>query len=179
MLRNIKTFSVDDIPEFKKQLLSWSQQFETAVWLDSNNYKQQYSNFDCALAADEFTSIKTDYYNALASYGSYTCFVPENDAIDAYLQSEWGVSSLEEMISEEQIEALKEIVRFHTLNAKKAASSFTEGILVDSTFSGDRLTTSYTDGGGKDSVLINKVANLTAYDIDCDNETRTIIKTDI
>ena len=71
MLRNIKTFSVDDIPEFKKQLLSWSQQFETAVWLDSNNYKQQYSNFDCALAADEFTSIKTDYYNAFEKLKEY------------------------------------------------------------------------------------------------------------
>ena len=71
MQRTLRTFSVDKIENFKQNLLFWSQQFETIVWLDSNNYKQQYSSFDCALATDEFTSIKTDYFNAFDKLKEY------------------------------------------------------------------------------------------------------------
>ena len=71
MQRTTKTFSVDNIKEFKQNLLFWSQQFDTIVWLDSNNYKQQYSSFDCALAVDEFTAIKTDYQNAFEKLKEY------------------------------------------------------------------------------------------------------------
>ena len=74
-LRTIQTFSIDSPSEFKRRLFDWSQQFETIVWLDSNNYQQQYSSFDGCLAVEEFTSIKTDYHNAfdkLKEYQSYT-----------------------------------------------------------------------------------------------------------
>jgi para-aminobenzoate synthetase component 1 len=71
MQRTFRTFSVDTISKFKQNLLSWAQQFETIVWLDSNNHQQQYASFNCALAADEFTSIKTDYYNAFEKLKEY------------------------------------------------------------------------------------------------------------
>ena len=71
MQRTIRTFSVDNIIKFKTNLLFWAQQFETVTWLDSNNYNQQYSSFDSALAADEFTSIKTDYHNAFKKLKEY------------------------------------------------------------------------------------------------------------
>ena len=71
MPRTIQIFSVDNIQNFKEQLLLWSQQFETILWLDSNNYKQQYGSFDSALAAEEFTSIKTDYLNAFEKLKEY------------------------------------------------------------------------------------------------------------
>ncbi len=74
-LRTIKTFSIDSPSEFKQRLFQWSQQFETVVWLDTNNYHQKYSSFDCCLAAEEFTSIKTDYHRAfkkLKEYQSHT-----------------------------------------------------------------------------------------------------------
>ncbi|MDX6747546.1 anthranilate synthase component I family protein [Polaribacter sp. PL03] len=69
--RTILTFSIENIKDFKQNLLSWSQQFETALWLDSNNYNQQYSNFDSALAVEEFTAIKTDYTNAFDKLKEY------------------------------------------------------------------------------------------------------------
>ncbi|WP_428741390.1 anthranilate synthase component I family protein [Tenacibaculum sp.] len=75
MSRTIRIFSIDDPEVFKQKLFVWTQQFETAIWLDSNNYEQQYSSFDCALAVEEFTSIKTDYHGAfdqLKEYQSYT-----------------------------------------------------------------------------------------------------------
>ena len=74
-LRTVQTFNIDNPKAFKDKLLAWSQQFETIVWLDSNNYNQTYTSFDAALAVEEFTSIKTDYLNAfekLKEYQSYT-----------------------------------------------------------------------------------------------------------
>ena len=71
MQRTIRTFSIDNNQEFKQNLLFWAQQFETAIWLDSNNYKQQYASFDAALAVEEFTSIKTDYVNAFEKLKEY------------------------------------------------------------------------------------------------------------
>lgn len=56
---------------FKQQLLSWSQQFREVVFLDSNSYPQEYSSFDCALAVDAFTSLKTDFHNAFEDLKQY------------------------------------------------------------------------------------------------------------
>ncbi|WP_369012592.1 anthranilate synthase component I family protein [Flavobacterium anhuiense] len=56
---------------FKEQLLNWAQQFREVVFLDSNSYPQQYSSFDCMLAVDAFTSLKTDYYNAFEDLKQY------------------------------------------------------------------------------------------------------------
>ncbi len=73
--RTQRNFEIDDPKIFKQKMFVWSKQFETAIWLDSNNYEQNYSSFDCCLAAEEFTSIKTDYHNAfdkLKEYQSYT-----------------------------------------------------------------------------------------------------------
>ncbi|MFQ3182853.1 MAG: para-aminobenzoate synthetase component 1 [Polaribacter sp.] len=71
MQRTLRTFSIENIKDFKQNLLSWSQQFETALWLDSNHYKQQYTSFDSALAVAEFTAIKTDYSNAFDKLKEY------------------------------------------------------------------------------------------------------------
>ena len=57
--------------QFKKQVLTWAQQFREVVYLDSNDYPQQYSSYDCILAVDAFTSIKTDYHNAFEDLKQY------------------------------------------------------------------------------------------------------------
>lgn len=57
--------------QFKHQLLSWSQQFREIVFLDSNSYPQEYSSFDCLLAVDAFTSLKTDFHNAFDDLKQY------------------------------------------------------------------------------------------------------------
>lgn len=56
---------------FKEELLIWSQQFREVVFLDSNDYPQRYSSFDCILAVDALTSIKTDYHNAFEDLKQY------------------------------------------------------------------------------------------------------------
>lgn len=57
--------------DFKQQLLNWSQQFREVVFLEGNGYPEQYSSFDCILAVDAFTSIKTDFHNAFEDLKQY------------------------------------------------------------------------------------------------------------
>ena len=63
--------SISNPEQFKQQLLTWSQQFREVVFLDSNSHTQQYSNFDCVLAVDAFTSLKTDFQNAFDDLKQY------------------------------------------------------------------------------------------------------------
>ena len=56
---------------FKKQLLDWSQQFREVVFMDSNDYPQEFSSFDAILAVDAFTLIQTDYHNAFENLQQY------------------------------------------------------------------------------------------------------------
>lgn len=62
---------VDNPKLFKKQLLYWSQQFREIIYLDSNDYPQIYSSYDCIVAVDAFTSIKTDFHNAFEDLKQY------------------------------------------------------------------------------------------------------------
>jgi len=56
---------------FKKQLLDWSQQFREIVFMDSNDYPQEFSSFDAILAVDAFTLLQTDYHNAFEDLQQY------------------------------------------------------------------------------------------------------------
>ena len=70
-MRTTLSLVIDNPMLFKQQLLQWSQQFREVVFLDSNAYQQKYSSFDCALAVDAFTSVKTDYHNAFEDLKQY------------------------------------------------------------------------------------------------------------
>ena len=83
MQRTSQQIQIINISEFKTQLLHWAQQFKTAVWLDSNNYQQQHSNFDAVLAVDDYTKIETNYINAFQQLKDYQSNV--KDYIFGYL----------------------------------------------------------------------------------------------
>jgi para-aminobenzoate synthetase component 1 len=76
-LRTLIYKDLSDVKLFKQQLLCWSQQFREVVFLDSNEYPQKYSNYDCVLAVDAFTSIKTDYHNAFEDLKQYQQFTKD------------------------------------------------------------------------------------------------------
>lgn len=65
------TKPISNPEQFKQQLLNWAQQFREVVFLDSNSYPQEYSSFDCMLAVDAFTSVKTDFQNAFEDLKQY------------------------------------------------------------------------------------------------------------
>lgn len=64
-----KSFTLSE--EFKEKLLTWSSQFYEVVWLDSNNYEQEHSNFKALLAVDALTSIQTTYQGAFDTLQEY------------------------------------------------------------------------------------------------------------
>jgi para-aminobenzoate synthetase component 1 len=103
MQRTIKSFSVENIQKFKQDVLIWAQQFDTVIWLDSNNYQQQYSNFDTGLAVEEFTSIKTDYYNAFNKLKEYQSIT--KDYIFGYIS--YDVKNDVEQLSSKNFDGLE------------------------------------------------------------------------
>jgi para-aminobenzoate synthetase component 1 len=82
-LRTKHIHNITNVENFKNQLLIWAQQFDDVVWLDSNSYKQNYSNYDAVLAVDAFTSIQTDYHQGFEKLKDYQTNV--NDWIFGYL----------------------------------------------------------------------------------------------
>jgi para-aminobenzoate synthetase component 1 len=90
---------LQDSITFKKQLLAWGNQYREVIFLDSNDYPQDYSSYDCVLAVDAFTSIKTDYHNAfedLKQYQSQT-----RDWLFGYLSYDVK-NDTEDLVSENQ-----------------------------------------------------------------------------
>ena len=99
---NLRTSIFKDLQDsitFKKQLLAWGNQYREVIFLDSNDYPQDYSSYDCVLAVDAFTSIKTDYFNAfedLKQYQSQT-----RDWLFGYLSYDVK-NDTEDLVSENQ-----------------------------------------------------------------------------
>lgn len=63
--------NIEEPLQFKQLLVSWGQQFREITFLDSNSFSNEFSSFDCVLAVDAFTSVKTDYHNAFEDLKQY------------------------------------------------------------------------------------------------------------
>ncbi|WP_106791267.1 aminodeoxychorismate synthase component I [Aquimarina sp. Aq78] len=100
-MRSVQQYTLEDFSEFKTKLLHWGQQFEEAIWLDSNSYSQQYSSYDAVLAVDAFTTIKTDYYNGFDTLKEYQGLT--SDWIFGYLSYDLK-NDTEDLISANQDE---------------------------------------------------------------------------
>ena len=73
-MRTKITINIENTALFKTQLLNWGQSFREIIFLDSNsnyNRNHKYSNYDCLLAVDAFTSIQTDYENGFEDLKQY------------------------------------------------------------------------------------------------------------
>lgn len=70
-MRISQFYTIDKPLDFKERLLQWAQQFREVVFLDSNNYPQAYSSYDCLLAVDAFTLLQTDFHNAFEDLKQY------------------------------------------------------------------------------------------------------------
>lgn len=83
MQRTNVHIKLENPSSFKKQLLTWAQQFKVALWMDSNEYPHNYTSYDAILAVDCLTKIETTYKNAFQKLKTYKnqC----NDYIFGYL----------------------------------------------------------------------------------------------
>jgi len=68
---------------FKNKLLQWAQQFETFVWMDSNEYHQKYTSYDVLLAVDVNKHLTCNCKNAFDKLQVFQSNI--NDYIFGYL----------------------------------------------------------------------------------------------
>lgn len=93
-----------------------------------------------------------EMFSTINLQASYTCFVPDNNAVQTYLSSK-GMSAVTQMNKDDA----KLLVRYHTIKGTKYSSiDFTDGMIPDSTATGDYLTTKFLEGGG--AVQVNEEA---------------------
>jgi uncharacterized surface protein with fasciclin (FAS1) repeats len=91
----------------------------------------------------------TDLYNTLNLAANYTCFVPTNAAVQNYL----AANGLQK-VSDINKDLATTIVKYHTIKgAAYSAVSFEEGVMPDTTATGDYLSTTFLENGG--AVQIN------------------------
>jgi para-aminobenzoate synthetase component 1 len=81
--RTIKKYTASLTEDLKSRILLWAQQYDEITWLDSNDYKQNYSSYQAMLAVDTFTAIKTDHLKAFEKLEEYQSL--SNDWLFGYL----------------------------------------------------------------------------------------------
>jgi uncharacterized surface protein with fasciclin (FAS1) repeats len=103
-------------------------------------------------------------FNTMNLNESYTCFVPENNAMSRYLSSK-GYTSVEDI----PIEDGKLLIKYHTIKGKAySQSQFESGVIPDTTATGDYLSIEFREGG-LNGIYVNGTANIHKLDINATN----------
>lgn len=71
-MKRVETrYILKDSELFKTQVLAWSQQYDSVIWLDSNQHHEKYAQYEAILAVGAHTFLKTDYKNAFEKLKNY------------------------------------------------------------------------------------------------------------
>jgi len=90
-------YTLKDSQLFKSQVLAWSQQFESVIWLDSNQHHEKYTQHEAVLAFGENSYLESDFPNAFKKLKNYQSQI--NDYIFGYLSYDLK-NDLEDLVSE-------------------------------------------------------------------------------
>lgn len=106
----------------------------------------------------------TNMFNAITLNGQFTCFVPNNSAVEDYMKAK-GYGGVEAIPADKALA----LVKYHIIaNRAFDHASFTFGAIPDTTVSGDFLITKYeVDQGNK--VYLNDYALIVEKDIEVIN----------
>ena len=124
-------------------------------YLESN--QEQYSMFLEILET-------TNYSTFMNTYGTYTLFLPTNEAVQNYLDEE-GFSS----ISDIPLEDLEDLAKLHILEERIETVSFNDGKIATPSMQGQFLITGAANVGGTSNITVNKDARITASNIEVGN----------
>ncbi len=106
----------------------------------------------------------TDYASFMNTYGTYTLFLPNNDAVKKYL-TDVGAASLKDV----PLKDLQDIVKLHILDDKVNTTTFTDGKILSPSEYGQFLTTGASNINGVSSITINRTANIVASNLEVGN----------
>jgi para-aminobenzoate synthetase component 1 len=102
-LRKIITTSINNAEQYKQKLLTWSQQYDEVIWLDSNDYDDKFASYDAVLAVEAFTIFQTDHYDAFNQLKEYQSAA--NDWIFGYLS--YDLKNDTEQLNSENFDGLQ------------------------------------------------------------------------
>lgn len=106
----------------------------------------------------------TNYASFMNTYGTYTIFVPTNEAVQKYLK-DVGASSL----SQVPLEDLQNIAKLHILDQKINTTAFTDGKISAPSLYGQYLVTGASNKNGVSSTTVNKTSHILASNIELGN----------
>ncbi|GGF78445.1 fasciclin domain-containing protein [Wenyingzhuangia marina] len=98
---------------------------------------------------------KTGYDTFMNTYGTYTLFLPTNNAIENYL-----VDNNYTSIDQVPLTDLQELAKLHVLEEKITTTEFTDGKIASPTLQGQYLITGAVNDEGISSVVVNKEAKI-------------------
>jgi len=109
--------------------------------------------------------------NALSSYNpygdGYTLFLPDNNAIDKFIETDPRFSSLENLL--EDVEFCKVFSRYHVVNMSVSSNDFPFGAFSKQTLSGDFLTVSFYIETDSSYYKINNLSTVVKANIEVSN----------
>ncbi len=97
----------------------------------------------------------TNYASYMNTYGTFTVFIPTNEAVNKYLK-DLGYTSLTQV----PIDDLKKTVKLHIIDTKYTTASFTDGKLFNPTLLGQYIITGNTVVNGESYRTLNKEAKI-------------------
>jgi uncharacterized surface protein with fasciclin (FAS1) repeats len=106
----------------------------------------------------------TNYSSFMNTYGTYTLFLPSNNAVKNYL-ADIGVASVKDV----PLLNLQELVKLHILDQEVGTTAFTDGKIATPSQQGQYIITGAANIDGASSVTINKTAKITASNIKVGN----------
>ncbi|MBK0370699.1 fasciclin domain-containing protein [Flavobacterium agrisoli] len=106
----------------------------------------------------------TNYASFMNTYGTYTLFVPNNEAVKAYLQNV-GASSVKDV----PLADLQNMAKLHILDQKINTTDFTDGKIATPSLYGQFLITGATNKNGTSSITVNKDANIVQPNVELGN----------
>ena len=106
----------------------------------------------------------TDYASFMNTYGTYTLFLPTNDAVKQYL-TDVGAASLKDV----PLADLQNLAKLHILDKKITTTDFTDGKIATASMQGQYLITGAANISGVSSITVNKTSNITASNVEVGN----------
>ncbi len=102
----------------------------------------------------------TKYASFMNTYGTYTLFLPTNDAVKEYLK-DVGATSL----SQVPLADLQNLAKLHILEQKVSTSFFTDGKISTPSMHGQYLITGAINVDGVTSTTVNKTSKIIASNV--------------
>ncbi|MBP6459781.1 MAG: fasciclin domain-containing protein [Crocinitomicaceae bacterium] len=106
----------------------------------------------------------TNYASFMNTYGTYTLFLPTNDAVTGYLK-DLGATAIKDV----PLADLQNIVKLHILGQEVTTTSFNDGKISTPSLYGQFLVTGAANTNGVSSITVNRVANITVSNVNVGN----------